>query len=76
MLSSVLRSEQAVAVNIQIMRAFVEIRRMAEKHRDLSKRLDALEHKYDTQLREVFQILKSMIIPPEKPKRQIGFKKE
>jgi len=76
MLSTVLRSKQAVAVNIEIMRAFVEMRRMAEKHRDLSKRLDTLEQKYDSQFSEIFRILKSMILPPEEPRKQIGFKKE
>ena len=76
MLSGVLRSEQAVSVNIAIMRAFVEMRRLAERHKDLASRVDALEQKYDTQLQEIYRILKSMIVAPDKSKRQIGFKKD
>jgi len=54
MLSSVLRSPRAVQVNIEIMRAFVRLREMLASHRDLARRLDELEQRYDAQFRAVF----------------------
>ena len=60
MLSSVLRSERAVLVNIEIMRAFVRIRRMMIEHKDLSRRLDALEARYDGQLKIVFKAIRRL----------------
>lgn len=76
MLSSVLRSKEAVAVNIEVMRAFVEMRRMAEQHKDLAQEIKALDHKWETKFTDLYQIIKSMILPPDRPKRQIGFRKE
>ena len=73
MLSSVLHSERAVQVNIEIMRAFVRLREMVATHRDLVKQLDALERKYDAKFRVVFDALRRLMAPPEKPKRRIGF---
>jgi hypothetical protein len=75
MLSSVLRSERAVQVNIEIMRAFVQLKRMMATHADLARRLEALESKYDKQFRAVFEAIRELMTPPDQPKKQpIGFK--
>ncbi len=74
MLSSVLRSPRAVQVNIAIMRAFVKLREILATHRDLARRLDEMESKYDKQFRVVFDAIRQlMMAPPEKPRRRIGF---
>jgi hypothetical protein len=76
MLSSVLRSPRAVQVNIEIMRAFVRLRRMLTSHADLARRFDALEKKYDTQFRVVFDAIRQLMAPPERSRRSIGFRVE
>ena len=73
MLSSVLRSPRAVHVNIAIMRAFVKLRAMLASHRDLARRLDEMESRYDTQFKAVFDAIRELMTPPEKPQRRIGF---
>jgi hypothetical protein len=74
MLSSVLRSPRAVAVNIEIMRAFVRLRQMLASHADLARRLDELERKYDQNFRVVFDAIRQLMTPPEAPKKApIGF---
>lgn len=73
MLSSVLRSKRAVQVNIQIMRTFVKLREMLISHKELAKKLEALENKYDAQFRIVFDAIRELTAPPEKPRRKIGF---
>jgi hypothetical protein len=73
MLSSVLRSPRAVQVNIAIMRAFVKLREILATHRDLARRLYAMESKYDAQFRAVFDAIRQLMMPPEKPRRRIGF---
>jgi len=60
MLSSVLNSERAVQVNIEIMRAFVRLRRMLSSHADLARKLEALEKKYDTQFKVVFDAIRQL----------------
>ncbi len=74
MLSSVLRSERAVLVNIAIMRAFVKLREMLASHRDLARRLDEMERKYDSQFKAVFEAIRELMEPPEKPQPKIGFR--
>jgi phage regulator Rha-like protein len=74
MLSSVLRSKRAVQVNIEIMRAFVRLRQMLAQHADLSRKLDALEKKYDAQFRVVFDAIRELMTPPEPKRRRIGFR--
>jgi hypothetical protein len=74
MLSSVLRSSRAVQVNIAIMRAFVKLRQILGSHRDLARRLDEMESKYDKQFKVVFDAIRQLMAPPEKPRRRIGFK--
>lgn len=74
MLSSVLRSEQAVHVNIEIMRAFVKLRQMLADNEQLARKLMALERKYDAQFKVVFEAIRELMTPPEpKKKRSIGF---
>ena len=73
MLSSVLRSERAIEVNIAIMRAFVQLRKMVAAHKDLARKLAALEKKYDEQFKIVFDAIRELMTPPAKPRRKIGF---
>jgi len=74
MLSSILNSERAIMVNIQIMRAFVGLRRIALTYTGLKRKIDDMEKKYDTQFSVVFEALRKLLEPPpEKPKRRIGF---
>jgi hypothetical protein len=76
MLSSVLRSRRAVEVNIEIMRAFVQLRRFLSAHRDLAQKLAKLEHKigaHDEQIQAIFNAIRQLMTPPEPNKRKIGF---
>jgi hypothetical protein len=74
MLSSVLRSPRAVAVNIEIMRAFVRLRQLLLSHADLARKVDSLEKKYDGQFKAGSAALRQLMQPPpEKPRRAIGF---
>ena len=74
MLSGVLRSVRAVKVNVEIMRAFVRLRRMLESQARLMKKLDALEAKYDSQFAVVFEAIRELMAPAALPKRRIGFR--
>ena len=75
MLSSVLNSERAIMVNIQIMRAFSQFRRLLLTHKDLRRKIEEMEKKYDTQFKVVFDALKKLLEPPPaKEKRIIGFR--
>jgi len=76
MLSSVLRSERAIQVNIEIMRAFVRLRRMLASREDLARRLDAIERKYDAQFKAVFDVIRHLMSPPEPKRRRLGFRTE
>jgi hypothetical protein len=87
MLSSVVKSPRAIAINIEIMRAFVQLRTFAMSHQDLAKQLAELQEKTEStamlqdtfnrntkaQLRQVFDALRELMTPPEPPKRPIGF---
>jgi len=73
MLSSVLRSKQAVRVNVEIMRAFVRLRDLVAHDRALARRLDDLESRYDRQFKVVFDAIRELMAPPPAPKRRIGF---
>ena len=73
MLSSVLRSRRAVNVNIEIMRAFVRLRRVMAGHADLARKLDTLERKYDAQFKVVFDAIRQLMEPPPLKRRRIGF---
>lgn len=81
MLSGVLRSDRAIAVNIEIMRAFVELRRVASSYAALQERLADLEREmtgrldqHDEQLGQIFKTLHQLIAPPSRPKRPVGFR--
>jgi hypothetical protein len=81
MLSGVLRSDRAIAVNIEIMRAFVELRRVAGSFQELQARLDQMEldigarlSEHDEQLRQIFEALRQLIAPPPSAKRPVGFR--
>lgn len=80
MLSSVLRSPRAIAVNIAIMRAFVKLREIMATHKDLAKKIEDLERKQKDQqldISVIFKIIKRMLEkPPEEPKMQIGFREK
>jgi len=69
MLPSVLNSERAVQVNIEIMRAFVRLRRMLSVNKDLERKLTTLEQKYDEQFKVVFDAIRALMTPPEEPKQ-------
>jgi len=73
MLSSVLPSERAVQVNIAIMRAFVRLREMLASHRDLARKLEEMEKRYDAQFKVVFDAIAQLMTSPDKPLRGIGF---
>lgn len=73
MLSSVLNSKRAIHVNIEIMRTFVKLREMMLSHKDLTKKLNELEKKYDGQFQIVFEAIRQLSEVEEKPKRKIGF---
>ena len=74
MLSSVLRSKRAIAVNVEIMRAFVRLRRMLEGNDKLRKKLEELEQKYDEQFSAVFKVIRQLMAPEAQQKRPIGFR--
>ena len=74
MLSSVLNSKRAVQVNIQIMRTFVALRALLATHKDLARKIDDMERKYDSQFKTVFEAIRQLLAPPDKPKRPIGFR--
>jgi hypothetical protein len=74
MLSSVLRSDRAIAVNVEIMRAFVRLRQMLQSNEELMRRLDDLESRYDAQFRAVFDAIRALMAPAPLPARgPIGF---
>jgi len=76
MLSGVLSSPRAILVNITIMRTFVQLRRWLSSHEELSRKLNALERKYDVQFKSVFDAIRELMKrtePALKPRREIGF---
>lgn len=75
MLSSVLRSKRAIEVNIAIMRAFVRLREILSTHKDLARKLEELEKKYDSHFQVVFEAIRQLMAPPspQDAKRRIGF---
>ena len=76
MLSSVLNSERAIKVNIAIMRVFVKMRQMLETNRELAQKFSELEQrvgKHDKEIAAIFEAIRQLMPPPEKPRREIGF---
>jgi hypothetical protein len=76
MLSSVLKSERAIKVNVEIMRAFVRLRRLLGSHEDLARKLAELEKRYDAQFKTIFDAIRTLMAPPDKARRSIGFRVE
>ena len=79
MLSSVLRSDRAVQVNIAIMRTFVKLRELISTHKELAVKLGELERKlekHDKQIHTVFEAIRQLMAPPAKPKNALGFQIE
>ena len=79
MLSSVLRSERAIQVNIAIMRAFVKLRRILSTHKELARKLSQLERKiekHDVEIKAIFDAIRELMAPPKKPRKRIGFHKD
>jgi hypothetical protein len=76
MLSSVLHSKRAIRVNIEIMRAFVRLRAEFAAHKELARRLDALEKKYDKQFHVVFDAIRQLMVTEATPRRRIGFRSQ
>ena len=74
MLSSVLHSKQAIQVNIRIMRAFTKLREMILGHKELQRKIEAMEKKYDYQFKVVFDAINKLLEQPKKPKGKIGFR--
>ena len=76
MLSSVLRSKKAIQVNIAIMRTFVRLKEIISTHKELAHKLNELERKFekhDGEIHAIFETIRQLMTPPEKPKRRIGF---
>ena len=76
MLSSVLNSRRAIQVNIQIMITFTKLREMITNHKELAEKLKQLEskvEKHDSEIQSIFNAIRQLMMPPEKPKRKIGF---
>ncbi|MBI5076036.1 MAG: ORF6N domain-containing protein [Nitrospirae bacterium] len=76
MLSTVLNSDRAVKVNIEIMRTFVRLRQMLSTHKDLARKLVDMEKKYDSQFKVVFDAIRQLMAPPISKKGKIGFRRE
>ena len=79
MLSSVLNSDRAIDVNIAIMRAFVKLREVLATHKELARKFKELEHRvgrHDDEIQAIFDAIRQLMSPPEKPKGRIGFYKE
>jgi hypothetical protein len=73
MLANVLNSERAAQTSVQVVRAFMKLRQMLATNAELARKLAAMEKKYDAQFKVVFDAIRQLMSPPEKPKREIGF---
>ncbi len=76
MLATILNSEVAVKASIQVVRAFVKLREMMSTHKDLARKLIEMEKKYDSQFKVVFDAIRELMSPPQKPRKKIGFRRE
>jgi hypothetical protein len=74
MLSSVLKSDRAMQINILIIRAFVKLREILSTHKDLARKIEEMEKKYDARFKIVFDAIRELMKPPLSPARRIGFK--
>ena len=76
MLANILNAPRAIKVSVYVVRAFVLLREMIASHKDLAKRLDELEKKYDTQFKSVFAAIRQLMAPAAPSRRRIGFRQE
>ena len=76
MLSSVLKSKRAVSVNIAIIRSFILLRKIAANYKEIMDKLNELENRYDNKFKEIYKAINYLINPPDKVRRQIGFKRK
>jgi hypothetical protein len=76
MLSSVLSSDRAIQVNIQIMRTFTKIREMLVTNKELREKIENLEKRYDKKFKIIFEVIKKLVSPTKQPSNKIGFKTE
>jgi hypothetical protein len=76
MLASVLNSSVAIKTSVLVVRTFIKLREALATHKDLMRKIDTLEKKYDAQFKAVFEAIRRLMEPPAKPKRKIGFSKE
>ena len=74
MAATVLNSPRAIQASLQVVRAFVKLRQMLIANKDLARKLDELEQKYDQQFSEVFEAIRQLMGPPARPVKRIGFK--
>ncbi|MFH1037452.1 MAG: ORF6N domain-containing protein [PVC group bacterium] len=73
MSANVLRSQQAISISIQVIEAFIRMRKMLISYDDLARKLKEMEKKYDSQFRVVFEAIRQLMTPPDPPRRKIGF---
>lgn len=76
MAATVLSSKQAVAMSVYVVRTFIRLRQMLATHKDLARKLADMEKRYDSQFKVVFDAIRQLMTPPEKPKRKVGFRRE
>lgn len=76
MLSSVLKSERAIQVNVEIIRTFVRLRQLLSTHMELARKLETMERKYDKRFKVVFDAIRQLMIPPKPKRRRIGFESD
>lgn len=74
MAATILNTERAVEVSVFVVRAFIKLREALATHKDLAKKLEEMEKKYDVKFKVVFEAIRQLMIPPEKPRRPIGFR--
>ena len=73
MAANILNSSNAIHASIAVVRVFARLREMLHTHKELTLRLDILEKRYDTQFKSVFDAIRELMSPPDKPKKRIGF---
>ncbi|MFA7252234.1 MAG: ORF6N domain-containing protein [Candidatus Paceibacterota bacterium] len=76
MLSSVLKSKKAIQVNIQIIRKFKKLREILSENKKLAEKIEKMEAKYDSEIANIFEVIRSLINEKEKPKVEMGFRME
>ncbi len=73
MLASVLNSKIAIQASVRVVRAFVRLRKLMSTHKDIVRKINSMEKKYDTQIRSLFQAIQQLMNPPQSEKKKIGF---